>query len=292
MSIPSQSGNPEESHCLPPDPVLFGKSEVMRDIQLKLARVCTMSVPVLLEGEVGVGKGVLSRYIHCHSPWVHGPYVRVNCAAMVEPTACLDLFAVPKAGCIGPVSDESGGISPSAWGTVYLNEICELRPRLQRQLSHVLAETESYSGREPRQELDRKRIICSSTRNLRRELKLGHFLRELFDRLVVVTIDIPPLRSRMKDLPEITAYLRHLYATQLGVADKPFSPDLLARVQNYRWPGNIRELESFVCRCVLLGPDQCATELSGSPGEDAVGLEASERDHRSFGRKMRSRWKT
>lgn len=285
MSNPSQYEDRPTSFGLPPDDVLFGKSAVMRDIRLKLERICSTTVPILLQGEVGVGKGVLSRYIHVHSPWVDGPYVRVNCATMSGPTACLDLFAAAE-----PRVSARGSPGCGMRGTIYLNEVGDLRQELQRQLSHVLADIAGYQDGEPRQRRDSNRIICGSTRDLRREMKLGHFLRELFDRLVVVTLNIPPLRNRIEDLPEISEYLRRRYTAQLGVADTPFPSELLARARTHPWAGNVRELESFVCRYVLVGPDRFTREAEGGASGEGweFGMDGS--DGRSAGR-MQNRWK-
>jgi DNA-binding NtrC family response regulator len=253
MSVEPHFDGPQMADDLPPDSVLFGRSAIMQDVRRKLVRISPTYIPLLLQGEIGVGKGVLSRFIHYHSPWVDGPYVRVNCASMSGPAACLDLSAEPQSSFDVAIPKDFGDPGHFAGGTLFLNQVSELKPEVQLQLSHLLADYDWYRIRDLHQGCEKKRIICSSTRNLRREVNLGRFRRELFDRLVVVTVEVPPLRDRLEDLPGIFEYLRGRYTALLGAADTPLPTEVLGRLLAYQWPGNIRELESYVCRYVLLG---------------------------------------
>ena len=228
-------------------------------------RVSPTTVPVLLQGEVGVGKSVLSRFIHGHSAAAHGPYTSINCAALGGPSPIKDPF-LPLQGALGFVPANSDDASPSSRpGTIFLEQVSELTPRLQQQLARSLAESDECATTDWHEAQERVRIICSNTRNLRRDVKLGHFQRDLFHRLVVVVIDVPPLRNRLEDLPGIAEYLRLRHGAQLAGTDPPFSQEMLARMLTYQWPGNVRELENFVCRYVVLGGE-------GSSLEDSVAL--------------------
>jgi DNA-binding NtrC family response regulator len=256
----SHSGN----HVLgdfPPDSVLFGQSEVMQKLKSKLVRVSPTSVPVLLQGEVGVGKSVLSRFIHFHSACAGGSYVSLNCAALSGPASLEDPF-LPVQGALGLAGEHCQDASPlSRYGTLFLEQVSELTPRLQRQLERSLTESEERATPDRHEVREKVRIVCSTTRNLRRDVMLGYFRRDLFHRIVVVTIDVPPLRDRLQDLPGIAEYLRIRQSAQLAVTEPPFSPELLARMLTYPWPGNIRELENFVYRYVLLGGEECRPEV-------------------------------
>jgi DNA-binding NtrC family response regulator len=250
-----------------PDSVLFGISQVMQELRSRLSRICATTVSVLLQGEVGVGKGVLSRFIHSHSTGVVGPYVRVNCAALSCESADKNPFATSTDGEGTALARVPWGFPMSNIGTLFLDQVHELTPQVQQQLSNSFAECDESSSRDQGNDHSNVRIMCASTRNLRHEVERGRFRRDLFHRLAVVTIDVPPLRNRLEDLPCITEYLRARYSAQFGIADALFPSDLLARMLSYQWPGNIHELESFVCRCVVLGSDHAAFAEPGTATE-------------------------
>jgi DNA-binding NtrC family response regulator len=225
----------------------------MQQLRRKLTRICPTDVSVLLQGEVGVGKRTLSRFIHSRSPAAKSPYVNVNCSAISGRPAGDQSFVPSNGGVEVALAHEHLGRSLSSAGTLFLDQVSELTPQLQQQLSHSLAEYDESTDPEQQQVGERVRIISASTRSLRDQLNLGGFRRDLYHRLVVVTIDVPPLRNRIEDLPGISDYLRSRFSAQFGVADTPFPREQLARMSAYSWPGNIRELETYVCRYVVLG---------------------------------------
>ena len=242
---------------VPPEWVLFGKSLAMQDLKHKLVRVCSTSVSVLLQGEVGVGKSLLSRFIHKYSPGLEGPYMRVNCSALSSSLDCLDLFALPKLSRTHCSCCEATENRSPHSGTLFFDQVSDLNPRLQYQVTNALAERDLAKMSHQCSEGKGVRIISANIRSLREEVKLGRFRRELFYRLAVVTIDVPPLRNRVEDIPDLIEYFRLRYTAKLNVTNTPFPADLRSRALSYRWPGNIRELESFVRRFVLLGYDRC-----------------------------------
>jgi DNA-binding NtrC family response regulator len=242
---------------LPPEMVLFGKSLAMRELKQKLVRICSSSIAVLLQGEVGVGKSVLSRFIYKHSSWPRGPYIRVNCPGLRGSLDYLDLCALPK---LNRNVRSRGGIGENGTphsGTLFFDQVTELNPQLQYQVWNALAERDVATMPNERSWERQVRIISASTRNLRQQVKLGRFRRELFYRLAEVTLDVPALRNRAEDLPELIEFFRLRYTSRLHAPNRPFPADLLSRASSYRWPGNIRELKNFVYRCVLLGCDRC-----------------------------------
>ena len=232
---------------LPPDSVIFGKSPVMLELHGRLKRICSTNLPILLHGESGVGKGLVSRFIHNHATGIVGPYLKVDCVGTSGslPEFHLSAFASTSLGV------QPGGSTPPR--TVFLDEVGELSIRLQLQLLHSLHEGEL--GDCQADPWTQPRIICATTRNLRQEANEGRFRHDLFYRLAVVTLEIPPLRNRLDDLLIIGDYLRCYYSDKFGLPDQPFPKRLVDRMHYYAWPGNVREFESFVCRYVILGSD-------------------------------------
>jgi len=255
---------------LPPDSVLFGSSPAMQRLKRTVLRVCAAPVPILLEGEIGVGKRVLARFLHQNLE-ARGDYIAVNCATLSQDWGLRVVCAALNHGST-PVVPGNAAEAAAGMPTLFLDQVCDLPARLQGQVANLLAD---HADRRTNHQAHRvSRIISASTRSLRREVRKGRFRRDVFDRLGVVTITLPPLRSRIEDIPTIAAYLRTHYTAQLGVEDRQFPPDLLARMRTYGWPGNIRELESFVCQFVLEGYSSWTT--LGKP-DFANALQLSER---------------
>jgi DNA-binding NtrC family response regulator len=260
---------------LPPECLLFGRSPAMQELKVRLFRVCTASVPLLLQGEIGVGKATLSRFIHAHFAADKGQYLRVNCAAVADGWAPLAFSVALKGRAAGERHGENH--VSSAVTTLVFDRVCALPALAQRGLAQLLVEREeqSPSGRDSLP----IRIIAATTRDLRRQVKQGHFRRDLFDLLAVVTVQVPPLRQRMQDLPELCEYLRLRLCARLGVAGTMFPASMMDRILQYHWPGNICELENFIGRFVSLGPENCGpveafpshsfNEAAGS-GTDAI----------------------
>jgi len=249
---------------LPPDYVIFGKSVLMLELEAKMKRVLGTNLPILLRGESGTGKGVLSKFIHNHSANIVGPYVRVNCArvsgTLVE---------------VSPEDKPNGGVFPeqpdfSSIGTLFLDEVGELSPKGQSYLFHSLPERQDFGDTHQPTRGAKARIIGSTARNLRQEVNEKKFRRDLFYRLAVVTLEVPALRNRLDDLLIIANYLRQHYSERFGFPDRPFPDELIARMHYHGWPGNIRELENFVCRYVILEPDERVFREMTFDGESAA----------------------
>ncbi|HVN17320.1 MAG TPA: sigma 54-interacting transcriptional regulator [Dongiaceae bacterium] len=243
---------------LPPDLVLFGRSRAMQEVKRRLVRICNSTVPVLLQGEVGVGKSVLSRFIHQHSGNGSGPYVQLNCAGLPGITAYVNPFAYISSRASEAASEEQPEAAALRSGTMYLDQVDELPPAHQQLLAESLGEWEDQRLLTPDLRHQQAHIISASTCDLHQRVRQGRFRQDLYDRLAVVTIDVPPLRCRIEDLPELCEYLAKYFAQHCGVDDRPFPPELLTRMHSYAWPGNMRELQNFVCRYVVLGTAECA----------------------------------
>lgn len=255
---------------LPPDSIIFGKSSLMLELQGKMQRVLSTNLPVLLQGESGTGKRILSKFIHNNSKNIVGSYVRVNCAndsgTLLE---SLPFTIVPDNGQPSSTSLPFG-LDLSSLGTLLLDDVTELSPKSQLQLLHALPDGQECATNDRPSPWTTARIISATARNLRQEVNEKRFRRDLFHRLAVVTFDIPPLRHRMDDLMIIADHLRRQYSESFGLPEKPFPDHLVHRMHYYEWPGNIRELENFVCRYVILGPDERVFCELGPHGDAAA----------------------
>jgi two-component system response regulator AtoC len=258
---------------LPPEQIIFGKSALMLDLETKVRRVLGANVPVLLQGERGTGKSILARFIHSRSISITGSYFSVNCAsnlgALLEYLSSTSLEAEAISTSIEGEDKSNGTTSPqpnsSSIGTLFLNEVAELSPKSQLQLLHCLREHEGFGDNDQLNPWARARIMSATARNLRQEVQENKFRRDLFYRLAVVTLEVPPLRNRRDDLLIIANYLRQRYCESFGLTERPFPDKLIDGMHRYEWPGNIRELENFVCRHVVLGTEERSIyELSSS----------------------------
>ncbi len=262
--------DPNQLSDLPPDSVIFGKSALMVDLESKIRRILSTNVPILLQGESGTGKRLLSRFIHNHSDKCVGAYLSVNCAgnsgALLEYLASMLVEAEQTPSHAIPL----GQTSSSSIGTLFFNEVGELSPKSQSYLVHRLLEHDG--DHDQLNPMAGARIISATARNLRQEIQENKFRRDLFYRLAVVMLEVPPLRSRRDDLLIIANYLRRRYSESFGIPERPFADKLIEDMHGYEWPGNIRELETFVCRYVVLGPEERAIYEFNSSGEGVAAM--------------------
>ena len=253
---------------------IVGHSGAMRDVCDLVMRVADASVPVLVVGETGTGKGLVARAIHAQGPRKSGPFVSVNCAALPEPLLESELFGHAKGAFTGATTNRVGLFREADGGTLFLDEIAEMSPGLQAKLLHVLeSNTVRPVGATKEHAID-TRVVAATHRDLRARIVDGSFREDLLYRLDVVTIEIPPLRHRKDDIPGLFAHFfeqskaRHPHspATRL-------SPDALSRLVHHAWPGNVRELEHVVERLVLLGR---AEEIAAADLPSMIGVGAPE----------------
>ncbi len=217
-------------------------------------QVAETDAPVLILGETGVGKEVVARYIHAQSPRRDKPFVKVNCAALPNDLLESELFGYERGAFSGAMRDKPGKFELAHRGSILLDEIAEMSPHLQAKLLHVLQDGEfSRLGARQPMRVD-SRILASTNKPLERAVADGTFREDLYFRLNVIKVDIPPLRERQEDIPLLaTAFVRR-YAERDGGSAKALPAKLLEAFLTHSWPGNVRELENVVRRYLIL-PD-------------------------------------
>ena len=228
----------------------------MRHIGVLIDRVADSDVTVLLRGESGVGKEVVARAIHNQSPRRGKPFVKVNCAALPDELLESELFGHEKGAFTGAASMRVGKFEHADGGTLMLDEIGEMKPSLQGKLLHVLQDGEfSRLGGNKRVPAD-VRIIAATNRDLEAMLSRLEFREDLYYRLQVIEIEVPPLRERGDEIPQLARFFATKYARQYGRQEPVVSPAALDAMTRYPWPGNIRELENMMKRFVILQDEQ------------------------------------
>ena len=258
---------------------------------LNVARQAAESnASILLTGESGTGKGVLAGLIHGWSPRSQGPFVRVDCTVLQENLLESDLFGHRKGAFTGAVEDKTGKLAQAEGGTVFLDEITEMSGALQAKLLHFLQSREFTPVGDTKTRQVDARIIAATNRNLEQAVKEGIFREDLFYRLNVIEIALPPLRVRQGDIELLAEMYLKQFATERGGVPKGFDKEAMAVMVTYPWPGNVRELINAVQRgCIvaqgdLIGPQDLPPNITGyqpAGKDDEVmrSLEDVEREH-------------
>jgi two-component system response regulator AtoC len=224
----------------------------MREIQQVVGQAAGADVTVLVCGETGVGKELVARAIHAQSSRRHGPFVKVNCAAVPRELLESELFGHERGAFTGAHQRKPGRFEVADGGTIFLDEIGELHLSLQAKLLHVLQDGEfSRVGGRHALKVD-VRTIGATNRDLARAVATGRFREDLFYRLNVIGVLVPPLRERPEDIPPLARYFVRRWARAFGVAERELGPDVLEALRAYPWPGNVRELENVVKRMIVL----------------------------------------
>ncbi|MDA0189107.1 MAG: sigma-54 dependent transcriptional regulator [Proteobacteria bacterium] len=232
---------------------LVGHSLAIQHLRGLIKRIAPMPSTVLLAGESGTGKEVTARALHQMSPRAARPFVPVNCAAIAAELIESELFGHVKGAFSGASESRNGLFYYAHGGTLFLDEIGELPLAMQTKLLRVLEERRIRPvGSEKEVPVD-VRIIAATNRDLPAEVAAGNFRQDLYFRIAVLDIVIPPLRDRREDIADLAMHFMSLLSTQLGVAPLPLSVDILARLSGYSWPGNVRELKNFIERSLILG---------------------------------------
>ncbi len=278
---------------------LLGQSAAMASVLNTISRAAKSSATVLVQGESGTGKELVARALHEQSPRAQGPFVKVNCAALTETLLTSELFGHEKGSFTGATEQHQGRFELADGGTLFLDEISEISPDLQAKLLRVLEEREfERVGSSKPIQVD-VRIIATTNRDLMARVKQGKFREDLYYRLNVIPLSLPPLREREGDLPAIIKHYLTAFGKEMGVKPK-LNEDGMALLSTYQWPGNVRELVNIVERLVVLNGNEvldaaavrrCLPELAVRGGQtvaaaatavanvNVLNLEEIERQH-------------
>ncbi len=257
----------------------MGKSRAFKGLLERAGQAAASDATILLMGESGTGKEVLAHYIFAKSNRLLQPFVTVNCAAIPENLLEAELFGYKKGSFTGAYQDKKGRFQDANGGTIFLDEIGEIPLTVQPKLLRILQEGEVSPVGGQTQKVD-VRIIAATNKNLRKQVEAGLFREDLFYRLNVIPLQIPPLRQRPEDLHSLISYFIALYCKKNKKANLSLSADALKLMETYVWPGNVRELENAIERAVILcmghqiTPEDLPDELSAtteSAGQIYVG---------------------
>jgi Nif-specific regulatory protein len=250
--------------------LVLGQSLLIQATVQRAKKVALSDATVLLLGESGTGKEIFSRAIHNWSERANGPFLALNCVALSEELLESELFGHEKGSFTGAHQLRKGKLELADGGTVFLDEIGDMKPSLQVKLLRFLQEREfeRVGGDDPIR--TNVRIIAATNRNLKKRIEEGYFREDLFFRLNVVPIEIPPLRKRKEDIPELAQYFLSRFEAETKKNGLVFSPQVLASLTAYEWPGNVRELENTIERAVVLcsGKEIRPEDLSVTTGPE------------------------
>src|ERR1700734_1049407 len=238
---------------MPPSAVVFGQTAAMQALQERLLKLAGANVPVLIQGESGTGKDIIARMIHANSPWKTGPWVKVNCPAIPGTLLESELFGYEKGAFTVAYGMKPGRVEMAHRGTLFFEEISELDLALQSKLLQLLQDGQFCRIGAQEDKKVEVRVVCFTNRKLEEEIANGTFRADLFYRINVVNLHMPPLRERISDLPELVAYFLEYYNRKFNSRAKPLSAELMNSLSKYHWPGNVRELENLIKRFVILG---------------------------------------
>ncbi|HEY1660331.1 MAG TPA: sigma 54-interacting transcriptional regulator [Candidatus Sulfotelmatobacter sp.] len=241
---------------MPPESIIFGGTDAMRELRERLSKIAGANVPVLIHGESGTGKDIIARMIHTASPWKTGPWVKVNCPAIPGTLLESELFGYEKGAFTGAFGTKPGRVEMAHRGTLFLDEISELDMSLQSKLLQLLQDGQFCRIGAQEDKKVEVRVVCATNRKLEDEIANGAFRADLFYRINVVNLYMPPLRERTSDLADLVVYFVEFYNRKFNARAKALSPDLMSSLRKYHWPGNIRELENLIKRYVILGTEE------------------------------------
>jgi transcriptional regulator with PAS, ATPase and Fis domain len=231
---------------------LLGNSSAFQEVVLTARDAAASNATILLRGESGTGKEILARAIHRWSPRASRPFVVVNCVALSEELLESDLFGHEKGAFTGAHQLKRGKVELADGGTLFLDEVGDIRPSLQAKLLRLLQEQEFQRVGSTQTLQADLRFVAATNTNLEMAMTEGTFRKDLYYRLHVVSLTLPPLRDRKDDIGALAQHFVEKYSRELKRPPKPIHPDALALLAGYQWPGNVRELENIIERAVVL----------------------------------------
>lgn len=266
---------------------IVGSSPAIQDVFKTIGRVAESEVTVLIYGETGTGKESVAQMLFQHSMRRRGPFVRINCAALPETLLESELFGHEKGAFTGAIATRQGRFELANGGTIFLDEIGEMTLNTQKKLLRVLQSGEFQRVGGSKDFKVDVRVIAATNKNLPKEIEIGHFREDLYYRLNVITITLPPLRERMSDVPLLVAHFLDKYRYREGLPPARIVPEALDLLMHYNWPGNIRQLENTIQRAVVLSGGGTITpehfDLSGASAPYVVDLSEAVRESRPIG---------
>jgi two-component system nitrogen regulation response regulator NtrX len=239
--------------------VMVGESFAMRQLREQVEMAAPTNGRVLIYGDNGTGKELVARTIHQLSRRRQGPFIEVNCAAIPEELIESELFGHQKGAFTGAVADKPGRFEQANGGTIFLDEIADMSLKTQAKVLRVLQEQvmERVGGTQ-RIKVD-VRVLAATNKDLVSEIRTGHFREDLYFRLNVIPIFVPPLRDRQDDIPLLADHFMALMAAEYGRRPKRLAPEAVGRLQQYAWPGNVRELRNVIERLMIMVPGETIT---------------------------------
>ncbi|MGA2909801.1 MAG: sigma-54 dependent transcriptional regulator [Terracidiphilus sp.] len=251
----NQSFRPDPAE-LSGEAVIFGSTLAMRELREKIDSVLSSDLPILIQGESGTGKEVIARFLHMRSNRGEAPFVKLNCAAIPANLLERELFGSEKGSFTGSSEDRPGLVEIAEGGTLFLNEIGEMSLELQDKLLCLLGEGTYTRIGSHEKRTGRIRVVCATDVHLREAVQSGAFREDLFSRIDVVSLRLPPLRDRKDDIPQLCEHFLQKLSRQFRRAMPLLTPATLDLLKQWDWPGNLRELENWIARAVILGGDE------------------------------------
>jgi two-component system nitrogen regulation response regulator NtrX len=235
---------------------MIGESSSLQQVMAAISRAAPTNATVLIQGESGVGKELVARTIHRNSLRSRERFVQVNCAAIPEELIESELFGHEKGSFTGATEKTVGKFEQADKGTIFLDEVGDMSPKTQAKVLRVLQEGEVERLGSARTTKVDVRVIAATNKNLEEEIEKGHFREDLYFRLAVIPIHVPPLRERQEDVPALVRHYMDYFSRENNTRPRRISPAAMEALQKYRWKGNIRELRNTVERMIIMSPGE------------------------------------
>ncbi len=241
---------------LPDEAVIFGSTPAMRELRGKIDSALSSDLPVFIQGESGTGKEVMARFLHTRSSRGEAPFVKFNCAATPANLFERELFGSEKGSFAGAGEDRPGLVEAADGGTLFLNDIGEMSWELQDKMLGFLRDGSYKRIGSPEKRVRRGRVVCATNVHSHEAAHSVAFREDLSSRIDVISLRLSPLRDRKNDIPQLCEYFLQKLSRQFRRGMPPLSPETVELLKQWDWPGNLRELENWIARTVILGGDE------------------------------------